>query len=98
MDANDLGMYHEVVENAEVRLHRAHPEWSTADGFNFPANYQNLLDEEVASRLDELADEYPWEGCYETKMEWDTEVRKHMGADGNNDVCTSSKIAEFATD
>ncbi|KAH0016090.1 hypothetical protein KCU78_g7975, partial [Aureobasidium melanogenum] len=86
MDANDLGMYPEVVENAEIRLHRAHPEWSTADGFDFPANYQDLLDEEVVSRLDELADKDTWEYCFETKMEWDAEVRKHMGADGNNDI------------
>jgi hypothetical protein len=98
MDANDLGMYPEVVENAEIRLHRAHPEWSTADGFDFPANYQDLLDEEVTSRLDELADKDTWGYCLETKMEWDAEVRKHMGADGNNDVCTLSKIAESATD
>ncbi|KAK6006155.1 hypothetical protein QM012_006565 [Aureobasidium pullulans] len=86
MDADHLGMHEDVVENAEIRLHQAHPEWSTAEGFEFPENYQNLLDEEVASRLDELADEYTWEYCFETKMKWVPEVRKHMCADGNNDV------------
>ncbi|KAG9518736.1 hypothetical protein KCV07_g5331, partial [Aureobasidium melanogenum] len=86
VDGGDLDMWEDVVESAETDLLKAHHEWRTANCFDFPANYQELLDEEVTSRLDELADEYAWEGCFQTKMEWEGKIRKHMAANGNNDI------------
>lgn len=88
LDGGDLDMYEDVIESAEIDLLKAHPEWSTADGLDFPADYQDLLDEEVANRLDEYADEYMWEFCFQTKMEWEAKTRKHMTNNGNDDVCT----------
>jgi hypothetical protein len=78
------------LEAAKIDLLRAHPEWRTDDGIEFPDNYDDLLESKILNRLDMYAGDVIWEICIETGAMWQSYIHKHLEVQGNRDVCTVS--------
>jgi hypothetical protein len=68
-----------------------HPEWLTANGYELPENFDELLEEELANGVDTYAADWFMDVCYDNRSSREYEVQKHMNKGGNSDVCTASK-------
>jgi hypothetical protein len=79
------------LEVAKIDLLRAHPEWRTDDGIEFPDNYDDLLESKILEWLDRYAGDVIWEICSERGARWQSYVHTHLEVEGNRDVCTVSR-------